>query len=208
LSVGVAKVSSQEYQAIYSLFENSGYTPDKDMKYRLYPPRKNRPGAVAYVDLLAHSAHSKISDSHARKQMGVEESFSLKAMSFARREAFEIIPNVYFPNPLGFLRLKAESYQDEPNRRSKDLADIAELVHGLVEKGFHFDIDSLWKKVCRESDAATLRTVLQNLGDQNSTSWDLDHVSSDLLQRGFSENDIDDVIPQRFLELVNCLKLP
>ena len=203
LSIGLVR-NADAYEATCKALLDARYRQDKDRPYR-YFPEKESPGALAYVDVLAHPATTDVSDQRARTAMGVGPNFSLTAMPFARKEAFSIEEKIFFPNPIGFIALKLHAYQDEPLKRIKDLADIAELVWGLVEKGTHFQLENLWTKIKSDQEAAFVRQALRELGGGTSVRWDLDSARDELATRSFSTTDLDDVIPERLIEIVEFL---
>lgn len=128
--------------------------------------------------------------------MGVVDSFSFKGFNFAKKQTFALEQNVVFPNPFGFISLKLEGYPDEPAKRSKDFADVVELISGLVENGMHFEMDTLWKRVKREPEAQRVKkTLLSMISDD--PAWDLEEIRNDLKQRNFDEISIEITIPQR-----------
>jgi predicted nucleotidyltransferase len=202
LSVGIIGDASL-YEAGIQILLSLKYTVDEIHPYR-YRPSQNLPGGYSYIDLLAHPGDSFTSSSVAVQAMGVGDGFSFKAFDFAQKETFSLEKNVAFPNPFGLIALKQESYLDEPVRRVKDFADIVELISGLVEKGMHFELDDLWKKVSPSPEAKRLKEML-GLMTTESTRWDLDDVRNDLLQRNFDVNFIEETLPQRIKDFCDFL---
>ncbi len=208
LSVGIVSKTGVEYQHVKNLLLNLGYKSDPRMPYRFFPSSKI-PGATAYLDLLAHPIASNASESAARKAMGVEESFSLKAFSFAQLKALVIQKNLFTPNPLGFIGLKIEAYQDEPLKRRKDFADIVELISGLVSNGLHFELPDIWKKVRDNSDSEKIFTVLSAIRDDSSSAWDLEDIQSEFSGRGLaSRNPTEDqeLFKRQIREFISVLE--
>ena len=206
LSIGLLNDSS-DYKTVREALLGFSYTqPDTELKYRFFPPQKAIPGAIAYVDLLAHPLTSEVTAAQARATMGAGPEFSFGAINFALKESFKIEQKIFFPNPIAFIALKIRSYEDESNKRLKDLADIAELVWGLVERGTHFKMADLWKKIESDPEAGYVCRMLSDLGSGNSPKWDLEDIRSELRGRLFSNTEIDEVIPQRLKELVEYLR--
>jgi hypothetical protein len=101
--------------------------------------------------------------------------------------------------------LKRNAYLDDPNHRMKDLADIAELGWGIVEKGTHFEMGQLWQKLKSEKEAVEVRKTLAELGSGESRAWDLEDARQELLKRDFSGSEIDELIPARLTEWARYL---
>lgn len=208
LSIGLVNDTAGYEIARDALLEAGYQQTDRERQYRFYPQIKI-PGALTYVDLLAHPVSGNISEEAARGVMGVGPSFSFAAMGFAMREAYEIVPRIFCPHPIALAALKLRAYIDEPIIRLKDLADVAEMVWGLVEKGSHFEIKELWEKIKNHDEALFVRKTLYTLGQGESAQWDLDAVRDELLDvRNFSDTDVDQIIPERIMELVENLLLP
>lgn len=205
LSVGLIN-DDANYGVAKTELLNAGYTNDPNIRYRFFPPREI-PGALAYIDLLAHPASETVSEATAKAAMGAGPDFSFAAMNFAMTEVFEIEKNLSFPNPLALAALKLRAYHDEPLKRVKDLADVAEMTYGLVGKGMHFEMDDLWGRVKHHDEAKFVRTTLESLGNGGSTTWDLENASQELANRNFSNTEIEEVIPERLLALVENLKI-
>lgn len=204
LSVGLNSNNADDHQWAKQQLLNHGYRVDTNHPYRFHSPREDLT-AISYIDLLADPVGPASSSQQARAAMGVGEGFTLKGFSFARKAGFQLLPRVTFPNPIGFLALKREGYLDEPARRLKDLADIAEVTNGLVETGTHFEIDDIWNQIKNEPEAQDVRRMLADLGSGESVQWDLENVSGELSRRGFTQTDIEDVIPRRLSEFAEAL---
>lgn len=202
LSVGLVSGES-DYDVIKSALIKAGYRNEQH-PYRFFTP-KTIPGALTYIDLLAHPSAEE-SETTARSVMGVGPEFSFKGMAFATTERIPISTHIFCPNPIGMVMLKMTSYNDDPNRRIKDLADIAELAWGLVEKGTHFQMSDLWGKIKGLPEAKRVKKTLEELGGGKSTTWDLDNAQRELLSRGFSQNDIDTVVPEHIKEWASFLE--
>ena len=204
LGLSVGLVSGQgDYDVLKKGLLRSGCV-NREYPYRYFPSR-TLPGALAYIDLLAHSGASSISDAQARGAMGVGPDFSLAGMDFASRERFQIAPRIYCPNPLGIVLLKMVSFRDNPAKRIKDLADIAELGWGLVEKGQHFAMKPLWTAIAGTNEAKQVKQMLSDLSGGESVQWDLDGARRELLDRNFTEEEVETTIPAHLKEWVSYL---
>ena len=207
LSIGLVNDTSGYEVARDALLESGYRQTDQERQYRFYPPIKI-PGALNYVDLLAHPASENISAKTARGIMGAGPGFSFAAMGFAMQEAYKIDQRIFCPHPIALAALKLRAYVDEPIIRLKDLADVVEMVWGLIEKGSHFEINDLWGKIKSHEEASFVRNALHALGRGESAQWDLAVVRRELDQRNFSDTDIEQIIPERLLELVERLPVP
>lgn len=204
LSVGLTSSGQGDHQWVRQRLMDHHYTIDPTHPYRFHSPKANV-SAISYIDLLADPVGSSSSSQQARAAMGVGDGFTLKGFSFARKAAFKILPMATFPNPIGFLALKREGYLDEPARRLKDLADIAEVTSGLVEAGTHFEIEDIWNQVKTDPEAQDVRRMLMDLGSGESVQWDIENVAGELSRRGFTKTDVDDIIPRRLIEFAEAL---
>ena len=204
LSVGLAHGTS-DYEILRNALLENGYTNNNhDPHYRYFSP-KRIPGAMTYIDLLAHPTSDQVSESQATKIMGAGPDFSFEGYAFTLLETYKIMPHLSFPNPFGVWALKKTAYLDDPIRRVKDLADIIELGSGLVEKGMHFDLGPLWMKLKTHTDAKNVRTMLADLASGESTRWDIEEARQELLKRGYVTEAIDELLPQRLSDLVDFL---
>jgi hypothetical protein len=176
---------------------------DEFHPYRYHPP-KMLPGGYSYIDLLAHPADQSTRPEVAAQAMGAGPSFSFKGFHFAQSNAFSLQKNISFPNPFGLMSLKRESYMDEPVKRTKDFADIVELVSGLVEKGTHFEIEELWSRVSKKPEAKRIKEMFQMIINED-TRWDLYEIRNDLRQRNFDDTFIDETLPQRIKDFHDIL---
>lgn len=202
LSVGLVN-SANEYEYFKQKLVVHGYIQKaKEPEYRYFSPRI-LPNQPSYIDLLAHPASNKISKSIAIQAMGSGHAFSFEGMNFAKEEAYQLTKTAFYPNPIGFMCLKRISYLDDPVRRVKDLADIAELVYGIVQKGNHFELPELWSKVKSSPEALFVRQMLSALASGESTEWDLDNARQEFLSRGFDSEEIGNTIPSSIDELLN-----
>lgn len=202
LSIGIMRDASL-YEEGKNILLSLSYKVDDVHKYRYHSPKK-LPGGFTYIDLLAHPADQKTKPQIAADAMGVGPGFSFKSFDFALAEAFQLKENVLFPNPFGLISLKKESYLDDPNRRSKDFADIAELISGLVEKGTHFEMEKLWKKVSKLPEGIELKQTI-GLIAKDDLRWDMEAIRSDLLQRNFDADFIENTLPQRIKDFHDFL---
>ena len=202
LSVGIVH-GREDYEALRDGLLREGYR-NEGLKYRYYSPRK-LPGNLNYVDLLAHPIGRAVHPEQARNIMGAGPDFSFAGMEFAMLEAHSVTARLHCPNPIGFIHLKRVAYLDDPMGRLKDLADIVELGTGLVEKGSHFGIAPLWKKLSGSSEAQDVRKLFLELGESRSSTWDLEDVRQELFKRGFTVQEIEEVIPERLLDLARSM---
>jgi len=76
-----------------------------------------------------------------------------------------------------------------------------DLAHGLVEKGVHFEMGSLWSKLNGHKVAQQVKKALHDMGEDSSTELDLAVAHQDLLKRGFSKEVLEGEMLQRILEL-------
>ena len=195
LSIGILS-DSKSYESAKAILISTGYKQDALHPYRYHPPQKI-PGGQTYIDLLAHPTGPRNRAFEARQAMGgVGEDFSFEGIGFAEHAAYELLPHIKVPNPLAFLFLKMVSYQKEPTVRIKDFADILECISGLVEKGTHFEMTGLWDQIHGLPEAAKLKAHLLEIAN-DSIRWDIDHIRSELLSRGFSDSFIDETFIQR-----------
>lgn len=98
------------------------------------------------------------------------------------------------------LALKLYAYQNSPDRRRKDLADVVEICWSLVEKGHHFDFGTEWTDLESHKECQFVREALKALAAGESTTW----VRQELLSRKFSSDEIETTISSRlkdFLEI-------
>lgn len=204
LSIGITTDNLHLYDALKKTFLSYHYTQDPEILFRLHPP-KNRAGVNGYVDLLAHPATAKTSDHLARRAMNVADSFSMRGYDFASLAMLRAARKINFPNPLGFIRLKIEAYQDNPIKRLKDFADIVELITGLVHKGTHFELGSIWSVVKPHLDSKKIEQLLLCLEQDSSLEWDIDEIKTDLITRGFPFNGMEKSIQLAAKELREAL---
>jgi hypothetical protein len=206
LDISVGLISGEtDYAVVKDALVANGYeNRDLQRQYRFFSPVKI-PGGLTYIDLLAHPAGASISSELTRTVMGAGSGFSFIGVEFARLEAFKIEEHLFFPNPIAMVGLKRAAYLDDPTGRIKDLADIAELAWGIVDKGMHFEMSSLWTKVKGHVNAKQIRDMLRELGEGRSVAWDLDNARQELLRRNFSGSEIDDIIPARLTEWASYL---
>ncbi len=206
LSVGLIK-GAADYTAICQILTDHGYKLEpKQPPYR-YFPEKTLPGALAYIDLLAHPADAKISKAEAITAMHAGRGWSFAKFDFVRKTAFKLSANSIYPNPIALIALKAAAYEENPLERLKDLADIAELCWGLVEKGAHFQLAPLWENIRQHTEASEVKIILAALGGEESAKWVREAIEQELRSRNFSTEEIAETIPARILELVENLPL-
>lgn len=207
LDLSVSLISGMsDYETLREELLKYNYTQEEtEPPYRYFSP-KRIPNQPSYIDLLAHPGTPKVSKAMAIQAMGAGPEFSFDGLEFAQLSRYQIVPKVYYPNPIGFISLKQISYLDDPIRRRKDLADIVELVYGLVQRGEHFKIHKLWDKIKSHPMALKIREMLVELGSDNSARWDLYDVRSELLGRGFDIEEMDNTIPSSLIEFVSYLE--
>lgn len=203
LSIGIMG-DANLYNVRKDILLSLSYKVDDLHRYRYHSPKKI-PGGFSYIDLLAHPADQKTKPEIATEAMGVGPDFSFKGFNFALTESFQLKRNVLFPNPFGLISLKKESYLNDPNRRTKDFADILELISGLVEVGTHFNMEDLWKKISKEPEAIELKKTL-GLIARDDIRWEIESIRSDLLQRNFDANFIENTLPQRIKDFHDFLE--
>lgn len=204
ISVGLVS-GDTDYLKIKKLLLTSGYKINSlEIPYRFYPARQN-PGGISYIDLLARPASSNVSPKQARRVMGIAGEFSFQGFQFAQKESLMISPRLYCPNVIAMVGLKSGAYMDRPEKRIKDLADIAELGWGIVERGAHFEMNSLWQKIKDDPSAKQIRKILLDLGSGESVKWDLDYARQELLKRNFNDTEISETIPQRLTDWAESL---
>jgi predicted nucleotidyltransferase len=203
LSVGILS-GEDDYRILTEALKKNGYK-NSYPQYRFFPP-KIVPGALAYIDLLAHPISNEVTDNHARQIMGVGPDFSLAGMRFASLHSYPITAKISCPNPIAMAALKMISYRDDPINRIKDLADIGELGWGIVQTGTHFEMRDLWQLLSTEKESLMVKKVLLELGKKDSSEWDLEEARQELLGRNFSAEDIEETIPQRLKEWSNYLE--
>jgi hypothetical protein len=185
LSVGIRAVSGLEYLAFKKKLLTQGYeNKDRAMPYRFWHTSKI-PGAMAYIDLLAYPENPKVKEETVRRLMGVGAGFSLAGFVFASERAFEISPKLFVPNPIAFMRLKMESYKDDPIGRKRDFADIVELVLGLVATRTHFELGDFCVDLPSSKDKEFVFDVLSKMENDSSSTWDIDDIKSELRGRNF-----------------------
>lgn len=202
LSVGLL-ASSSEYVNFVEAFKNLNYRKDKDHPYRWHSPNPI-PGAMTYVDILSHPATDAVGEDEARASMNVESEFSLSGMRFAMETGYTVLGSIRIPRFVGMLALKLYAYQNSPDRRRKDLADVVEICWSLVEKGHHFDFGTEWKDLESHKECQFVRGTLEALAGGESTTWDIEDVRHELLLRKFTSVEIETTISSRlkdFLEI-------
>jgi predicted nucleotidyltransferase len=205
LSVGLVHGEADYERLKAELLTHDFNNSDPQRPYRFFPP-KAIPGAFAYVDLLAHPAAAEISATRAQNVMGAGPEFSFAGMELGTIHALSIAPRVYCPNPIGLTALKLASYHDDPTKRVKDLADVAELAFGLVGQATHYDLNEIWAKIRNRADAKKVKSTLLELAGGESSAWDLDEARRELLDRGFSESEIAERIPLCLKEWATSLE--
>ncbi len=202
LSVGLV-ASSSEYVTFVEAFKNLSYRQDKDHPYRWHSPNPI-PGAMTYVDILSHPATDAVGDDEARASMNVASEFSLNGMKFAMETGYTVLNSIRIPRFIGMLALKLYAYQNSPDRRRKDLADVVEICWSLVEKGHHFDFGTEWTDLESHKECQFVREALKALAAGESTTWDIEDVRHELLLRKFTSVEIETTISSRlkdFLEI-------
>ncbi|HRO02249.1 MAG TPA: hypothetical protein PLS69_01395, partial [Terricaulis sp.] len=162
------------------------------------------PGAMTYVDILSRPASDIVGEDEARASMNVAGEFSLSGMRFATETGYTVLNAIRIPRFIGMLALKLYAYQNSPDRRRKDLADVVEICWSLVEKGHHFDFGTEWADLGSHEECQFVREALEALAGGESTAWDIEDIRHELLSRKFSSDDIDTAISPRlkdFLEI-------
>ncbi len=204
ISVGLVS-GDTDYLKIKNSLIALGYKINSpEIPYRFYPERQN-PGGISYIDLLAHPASSSVSPEQSKRIMGIDGEFSFRGFQFAQKESLMISSRLFCPNVIAMVGLKSEAYLDRPEKRIKDLADIAELGWGLVERGTHFEMNTLWQKIKDDPSAKQVKKILLDLGSGESVKWDLENARQELLKRNFNDTEISETIPQRLTDWAQSL---
>lgn len=200
LSVGLV-ASSSEYAEFVEAFKKLKYLPDNDHPYRWHSP-KAIPGAMTYVDILSHPATDAVGDDEARASMNVASELSLNGMKFAMETGYTVLNSIRIPRFIGMLALKLYAYQNSPDRRRKDLADVVEICWSLVEKGHHFDFGTEWTDLESNKECQFVRTALEALVGGESTTWNIEDIRHELLSRKFSSDEIETTISSRLKDFL------
>lgn len=208
LSVGLVS-GEEDYRRFHDLLLQKGYLKSPRTAYRYHfgqiPTKLGAPGVRAYIDVLAHPQSQQISTHDAIQAMGAGAEFSYAGFEAATLEPFRIFEHVSFPNPFGLLALKRSAYVEDPLRRVKDLADIIELVSGLVSQRTHFEMSELYKKVSMQPDIQKVTDMLQGLAREESVDWDIQNASQELLKRHYTREEVEETLRERmhdFCEMV------
>ena len=181
-----------DYHEVQKVLIEKGYQIRPPHGYRYHSPRLT-PNGLNYVDLLAQpSVPSLANQAEAIRIMGAGSEFSFEGFDFAKLCTLKVGKNVLFPNPFGFMAMKRAAYRDDPTRRVKDFADILELIAGLVEKATHYDLEETWHSVKGHPEALKVEFMLDAIASNSSVEWDIQDARSDLLQRNFSEDMVDE----------------
>jgi len=205
LSIGIIS-DAGEYRVLRESLIASGYTaPDPERYFRLFSPVKVGL-AMAYLDLLAHPEGKGISSREARNTMGVGDSWSFDEIHFAMEQAHAISKNLFIPNPIGFLAMKAASYSDDPVR-TKDLVDIVDVVFGLVGNGLHFDIGETWLAMAEAHPtvAAKVKSMISGIA-HGAINWDFSRAEQEFVQRGYDFDRIEDEASRIFADFNDQLQ--
>ena len=203
LSVGLVS-STSEYESIRQELFKLGYkASDPDRHYRLFSPVQVSL-EISYVDLLAHP-QGMISKAETRNVMGVGNAWSFDVILFAAEEAYQISKNIDIPNPIGFLALKCASYIDDP-QRTRDIVDILDVVFGLVENGFHYDLKETWQLMKRinKDQANLVMNMIQGIADEQ-IEWDLRRAEQEYLQRDYTDEMIEIETQRIFSEFADAV---
>ncbi len=203
LSIGLV-ASKNEYESVRSRLVDAGYKPsDPDRHYRLFSPARLSL-EVSYVDLLAHPQGS-VSNHEALSAMGVGDAWSFDAILFALESAFCVTTNVHIPNPIGFLALKHASFVDDP-QRVKDIVDVLDVVFGLVGKGLHYDLNSIWQMMRKANpiQANLVMNMIGGLADER-VEWNLQRAEQEYVARGYSSEMIENEVPKMFREFIDAI---
>lgn len=195
LSIGLVG-NDQFYERAKNILLNIGYKIDSTHPYRFHPSKKIL-GGLQYIDLLAHPLDSQTENSVALNAMGVSDNFSLSGFKFATINSYALEDNMIFPNIFGMILLKIEAYLDEPTKRTKDFADILELISGLVDKGQHFELSEEFSKIKDTPEANKIKRCLKEMAKENATTWDIENIRPELNKRLFNDNFIDTTLVQQ-----------
>lgn len=203
LSVGIAQ-NFEDYDDIKQNLLRSGYIADSDPEYpfRFHSP-KITPGTINYVDLLIHPK-GEFDEKKYRDKMGVGPEWNFQGVLNGLNNPFHLRGSLYSPNPLGLIGQKAQSYFIEPNWRRRDLADIIELVDGLVAKGTHFKLSEVWQSMMikNEMQCKVIEECIKGLADIHNVQWDCENVSDELIGRRYTQVDIEDRLPRQASDFV------
>lgn len=204
LSVGLISDDSA-YNRGKAFLTKMNYRVDDIHPYRFHPEKKI-PGGYTYIDLLAHPQGTTTATAIAQKAMGVGPGFSLENFAYARTNAYELESGTIFPNPFGFISLKMASYLDEPLKRIKDFADIAELINGLVATGTHFEIDDLWNNIKNKDESKKIKDAIAKMKNSEAVgNWDLDLITEELAKRNFEIAFIESTLKSRISDFYDQL---
>lgn len=191
LSVGIVSDAS-EYRLLREKLIATGYTAsDTERYFRLFSPIKAGL-TIAYIDLLAHPEGNDVSEKEARNTMGVGEQWSFDEILFALDRSHALSANLFIPNPIGFLAMKAASYINDPVR-TRDLVDIVDVVFGLVGNGLHFDLSETWVAMAEAhpSVAAKVKSMVGGIA-QGTINWDFSRAEQEFVQRGYDLDRLED----------------
>lgn len=203
LSIGLVK-SANEYAQFVSELKSRNYRLDDLHPYRWHSP-KPIAGAMTYIDVLSHPTSSAITEGQARQQMGVGADFSLNGMNYAMTTGHRLSGNIIVPAFIGMLALKIYSYENNPDKRRKDLADVVEICWGLVERRNHLALSAEWAKVKAESESQYVKATLEKIISGKLSLWDLEEIENELFTRNFSRENIESTAQRRIEEIVAAL---
>ncbi len=116
-----------------------------------------------------------------------------------KQHPLHLCANIYLPNPLALIYLKMQSYFHAPDRRTKDFADLIELILRLSAKS---EILCELKNILNSfSDHSVRRVLLQMckaIEYDHTGPWDLDDVREQIKERHLFDVFTADEIRQHF----------
>jgi hypothetical protein len=204
LSIGTTP-GIDEYSLIKSSLLQNGYIENPEMKYRLERAHPSVRSSVK-IDLLVHPK-STVDEVAARQLMGVGEEWSFEGIRYGLTASLPIADNIYLPNPIGFLGLKAYSFHGDP-RRVRDLVDICDVIKGLVSKSMHYDLSTTFSKMGAHNTLGHKFThsMLRGLADPENMEWDLSRARQEFLMRGYTELEIDGTMNDIVREFLDAIE--
>lgn len=193
---------TDEYQRIIQILMGLGYQKDASHPYRYIPAK--RTGIYSSLDLLIFTTTRDL-EVNAKRAMGVGEDFNFEGMDYAKKQSMIFKEKIYFPNPLGFLHLKARSFFHNADKRKKDLADFVELILRLATSGTKI-LRELNSQVSNsnEEEHEELARICDHLIEDDHPVWDLDAIEIELIGRRIDEEFGD---TEKIRELIYYFKL-
>ncbi|SMF83326.1 hypothetical protein [Pseudobacteriovorax antillogorgiicola] len=205
ISIGVYQ-DFNNYYSIKSKLLEVGYLQDEDPDYpfRFHSPKK-MPGTITYVDLLIHPA-GDIEEETVREKMGVGPEWQFESVLSGLNNPVKLNENgsLLAPNPLGMIGQKARAYYAASDWRKKDLADIGELIDGLVTQGTHFDLSEVWQemKLQHSDQCEFIESCVSKLADDSNVELDFENVKNDLVLRHYTEEEIETHLPKQAEQII------